>query len=130
MAAVNADGSWAPVEPPHWDRAVWLSQSAPAASPSSGTTAVYGHACHHHVCSFDKLRDAALGDSVVLRTAAGTLTYRVFGIGSYPKHGTGSLNAKPSVNGELMLVTCAYEEGDESLSNLVVTAELVAARPG
>lgn len=126
-APINPDGTWGKMDPPYWNRAVWETQSVMPAYPSPGTSAIYGHACHHHVCSFDKLATVQKGDTATLTTPSGVLTYRVDAPGQYPKEGSGSLGSKHSVANELMLVTCAYEQGDESLNNLVVTAKLVAA---
>lgn len=126
-APVNPDGTWGKMDPPAWNRAVWETQSVQPGYPSSGTSAIYGHACHHHDCSFDRLISVRKGDMVTLTTPKGVLTYRVNQPVQYPKEGNASLSSKQSVPNELMLVTCAYEQGDESLNNLVVTATLVSA---
>jgi hypothetical protein len=59
-----------------------------AHSRSHGTSYVYGHACHHHVCSFTRLKDTSVGDQVTVTTAAATLTYRIARIGLSPKAAT------------------------------------------
>jgi LPXTG-site transpeptidase (sortase) family protein len=119
-----------PVDPPHdtaaqWNTAAWVRQSSYPSAASKGTSYVYGHACHHHVCSFTRLKDANLGDRVTVTTASGTLIYRIQRTGASPK----SANSLPSwasdstVPNRLVLVTCAYEQGDTSRDNLVVVAQ-------
>ncbi len=129
-APIQPDGSWGQVEPPAWNVADWITQTAAPASATRQLTAVYGHACHHHICSFDRLAAARVGDLVHLITPAGKLSYRVSEVSQDPKGGPGSLNAltRDAAN-TLVLVTCAYEQGDESLNNLVVAARLIAAQP-
>jgi LPXTG-site transpeptidase (sortase) family protein len=119
-----------PVDPPHntaaqWNTAAWVRQSSYPSAASKGTSYVYGHACHHHLCSFTRLKDANLGDQVTVTTASGTLIYRIEKTGASPK----SANSLPSwasdstVPNRLVLVTCAYEQGDTSRDNLVVVAQ-------
>jgi LPXTG-site transpeptidase (sortase) family protein len=126
--------SYQPVDTPHrtaeeWNTAGWVKQSAYPSAPSNGTSYVYGHACHHHVCPFTRLKDANLGDQVTVTTASGTLTYRIARIGQSPK----TARALPSwafdstVPNRLVLVTCAFEQGDTSSENIVVVAQLQAA---
>jgi hypothetical protein len=120
-----------PVDPPHntaaqWNTAVWVRQSSYPSAHSAGTTYVYGHACHHHVCSFTNLKDADLGGQVTVATAASTLVYRIVRMGLSPKSAI-SLPlwaSDSSVPNRLVLVTCAYEQGDTSTENLVVVAQL------
>jgi hypothetical protein len=120
-----------PVDPPHytaaqWNTAVWVRQSSYPSAPSAGTSYVYGHACHYHVCSFTNLKDAGLGDTVTVTTAASTLVYRIGRIGLSPRAAI-SLPlwaSDSSVPNRLILVTCAYEQGDTSTDNLVVVAYL------
>ena len=126
-APINPDNTWGKMDPLAWNRAVWETQSAKPGYPSPGTSAIYGHKCHHHVCSFDELTKVRKGYLIKLVTLTGVLTYRADGSAQYPKEGEGTLSSKHSVHNELMLVTCAYERGDESLNNLVVTGSLVAA---
>jgi LPXTG-site transpeptidase (sortase) family protein len=120
-----------PVDPPHstaaqWNTAVWVQQSSYPSARSAGTSYVYGHACHHHVCSFTNLKDAELGDQVTVTTAASTLVYRIVRIGLSPKAATSlpSWASDSSVPNRVVLVTCAYERGDTSTDNLVVVANL------
>jgi LPXTG-site transpeptidase (sortase) family protein len=125
-----------PVDPPHasakqWDTAAWIVQSAYPASPSSGTTYVYGHACHYHVCPFTNLKQARVGDSIVVTTPTGVLRYSVNRIGRSPK----SANSLPAwasdstVANRLVLVTCEFEQGDTSTNNIIVVARLTSATP-
>lgn len=122
-----------PVDPPHgtdeqWNTAVWVQQSSFPSVRSRGTTYVYGHACHYHVCSFTRLKDANVGDQVIVTTPAGMLTYQVAKIALSPKDASSlpSWASDSSVPNRLVLVTCAYESGDTSRDNLVVVAELRA----
>jgi LPXTG-site transpeptidase (sortase) family protein len=120
-----------PVDPPHntarqWNTAVWVKQSSYPSAASHGTSYVYGHACHHHVCSFTRLKDASVGDQVTVSTAAATLTYRIARIGLSPKTATSlpSWASDSTVPNRLVLVTCAFEHGDTSRDNIVVVAQL------
>jgi LPXTG-site transpeptidase (sortase) family protein len=120
-----------PVDPPHgsaeqWNTAAWVEQSAYPSTPGKGTSYVYGHACHYHVCPFTNLKDADVGDQVRVTTAARASTYTIERIGRSPK----SANSLPSwasdstVPNRIVLVTCAYEQGDTSTDNIVVVARL------
>jgi LPXTG-site transpeptidase (sortase) family protein len=82
----------------------------------------YGHACHHHACAFTALRNVRSGDAITVTTTARELSYRVCATGISPK--SGDLEVPCCANGtpDLVLVTCAYEEGDVSADNLVVVA--------
>jgi Sortase domain len=119
------------VDPPHntaaqWNTAVWVRQSSYPSAHSAGTSYVYGHACHHHVCPFTNLKDANLGGQVTVTTAVSTLVYRIVRIGLSPRAAS-SLPvwaSDSSVPNRLVLVTCAYEQGDTSTDNLVVVARL------
>ena len=123
-----------PVDPPHdtaeqWNTAVWVKQSTYPSTPDKGTTYVYGHACHYHVCSFTNLAEAQVGDRVRVTTASGTVTYTIQKMGLSAR----SANSLPSwasdsrVPDRLVLVTCAYEQGDTSTNNIVVVARLTSA---
>jgi cell division protein FtsZ len=46
--------------------------SASHGAASHGTSYVYGHACHHHVCSFTRLKDTSVGDQVTVIGRAST----------------------------------------------------------
>jgi LPXTG-site transpeptidase (sortase) family protein len=123
-----------PVDPPHntaeqWNTAAWVKQSSYPSAPSDGTSYVYGHACHYHVCPFTRLKDANVGDQVTITTASRTLRYRIEKIGLSPKTATSlpSWAADSSVPNRLVLVTCAYEQGDTSRDNIVVVAQLQTA---
>jgi len=123
-----------PVDVPHntarqWNTAVWVKQSSYPSAASHGTSYVYGHACHHHVCSFTRLKDTSVGDQVTVTTAAATLTYRIARIGLSPKAATSlpSWASDSTVPNRLVLVTCAFEHGDTSRDNIVVVAQLQGA---
>jgi LPXTG-site transpeptidase (sortase) family protein len=120
-----------PVDAPHntaqqWNTAVWVKQSSYPSAASNGTSYVYGHACHHHVCSFTRLKDANLSDRVTVTTPATTLTYRITRIGLSPKTASSlpSWASDSTVPNRLVLVTCAFEQGDTSTDNIVVVAQL------
>lgn len=124
-----------PVDPPHstaqeWNTAVWVRQSAYPSAPSEGTSYVYGHACHYHVCPFTNLKQARVGDDIVVTTPWGVLTYRIGQIGLSPKSAAAlpSWASDSTVANRLVLVTCEFEQGDTSTNNIVVVARLVAAR--
>ncbi len=124
------------VDPPHntaqqWDTAAWIVQAAYPAAESTGTTYIYGHACHHHICPFTNLKQAAGGDPVIVTTPTARLTYLIRRIGLSPK----SANSLPgwasdsTVKNRLVLVTCEFEDGDTSTNNIVMVAELSSATP-
>jgi LPXTG-site transpeptidase (sortase) family protein len=127
-ASRNPDGTWAPIDPPSLSRAVWMTQSAPPAAPSTGTTAIYGHACIGLACAFNNAFRARLGSTVTVETARTELRYRASAIAQYPKTGAESLASRPNIANELLLITCAYRPDHTSVNNLVITATLIAAR--
>jgi hypothetical protein len=91
-----------PVDPPHdtaeqWNTAAWVKQSSYPSAPSNGTSSVYGHACHYHVCPFTWLKDANVGDHVTVRTASRTLMHRIEKIGLSPKTATSLPSWPPTV---------------------------------
>lgn len=120
-----------PVDPPHetaeqWNTAAWVEQSTYPSTPGKGTSYVYGHACHYHVCPFTNLKDARARDQVRITTATRASTYTIERIGVSPKS-AGSLPSWASdstVPDRIVLVTCAYEQGDTSTNNIVVVARL------
>jgi len=127
-------GSNEVVDPPHstaqeWNTAVWVRQSAYPSASSAGTSYVYGHACHYHVCPFTNLKEARVGEDVVVRTPSRTLTYRIDRIGLSPKSAVSLPRwaSDSTVANQLVLVTCAFEQGDTSTNNLVVDAHLITA---
>jgi LPXTG-site transpeptidase (sortase) family protein len=132
VAALSV-ASGQPVDPPHdtaeeWRTAAWVVEAAYPAVPSSGTTYIYGHACHHHVCSFTELKDSRVGDTMVVTTPAGVLTYRIDRIGTSPKDAASlpGWASDSTVKDRLVLVTCEFEQGDVSTTNLIVSARRVA----
>lgn len=125
-----------PVDPPHataqeWATAVFVENAAYPASPSTGTTYVYGHACRTHVCPFTGLYRVTAGDAVRVEVVGGVLTYRVERTGRSPRSAAFLPDwARDSrVRNRIVLVTCAYDADGSSSDNLVVTASLVAAAP-
>jgi hypothetical protein len=132
-ATIRRDGTAEPIDPPRgsdqeWLTAAWITQSAWPASPAQGRSYLYGHACRHHDCSFTRLADAGVGDTVTVSTTTQLLSYRICARGLsaksgdlvVPDCGTGS-------SGDLVLVTCEFERGDVSTANLVLTATLTSA---
>jgi LPXTG-site transpeptidase (sortase) family protein len=105
-----------------------VSQSALPAAPSTGTTAIYGHACIGYACVFNHAVNTPLGSTVTLETRRAVLRYRVISITQYPKAGARSLASRPNAADELILVTCAYRPDRTTVDNLVLVAALVTAR--
>lgn len=124
-----------PVDPPHstpeeWNTAVWVRQSAYPSAPSEGTSYVYGHACHYHICPFTHLNQAQVGDVVAVTTPWAVLTYRIDRIGLSPKSAVSlpSWASDSTVADRLVLVTCEFEHGDTSTNNFVAASHLMASR--
>ncbi|MCW2539796.1 MAG: hypothetical protein JWN95_1521 [Frankiales bacterium] len=134
-ATVHPDGSADPIDPPHsnprgWATAAWIAQSAYPSAPPSGTSYIYGHACHYHACSFTRLHDATPADNVVVRTSSSQLTYQICATGLSPKSGNLVVPAcKNHAHVDLVLVTCQFEQGDTSTNNLVLAATLLEPTP-
>jgi hypothetical protein len=80
LDGVAADGN-----AEHATHDAWIVQAAYPAIHSSGTTDIYGRACHHHVCPFTRLKDSQVGDIIQVTTLVGVLTYRIDRIGSSAK---------------------------------------------
>lgn len=124
-------GSHQVVDPPHntaqqWNTAAWVQQSTYPGAPAEGTSYVYGHACHYHVCPFTDLKDAEAGDQVRVRVPAGLRVYTVVRTGLSPKSATSlpTWASDSTVPNRIVLITCAYEQGDTSTQNIVVVARL------
>ena len=120
-----------PVDPPHstaaeWNTAVWVKQSAYPSAQSTGTSYIYGHACHYHQCPFTQLKDARIGDLVRVTLPTGVLTYQIERTGLSPKTASAlpAWASDSTVRGRVVLVTCAFEQGDTSTNNIVVVANL------
>jgi hypothetical protein len=121
-----------PVDPPHgtpaeWNTAVWVKQSAYPSAPSTGTSYIYGHACHYHQCPFTQLKDARIGDLVWVTLPTGVLlTYQIERTGLSPKTASAlpAWASDSTVRNRVVLVTCAFEQGDTSTNNIVVVANL------
>ena len=120
-----------PVDPPHntaaqWNTAAWIEQSTYPSMPGKGTAYVYAHACHHHLCPFTSLKDARVGDRARVTTAAGSSVYTIERIGLSTKSASSlpSWAADSTAPNRIVLVTCAFEQGDTSTSNIVVVARL------
>jgi hypothetical protein len=121
-----------PVDPPHqtaaeWNTAVWVEQSTYPSTPANGTAYVYGHACHYHVCPFTHLADARPGDLARVTTESRTTTYKIERIGLSPKSASSlpPWASDSTVPNRLVLITCAFEQGDTSTNNIVVVARLI-----
>ena len=125
------------VDPPHdtpqqWNTAAWIVQAAYPAVRSTGTTYIYGHACHHHICPFTNLNQAKLADPVIITTPTATLTYLIRRIGLSPKSASSLPDwaSDSTIKDRLVLVTCQFENGDTSTNNIVIVAELSSSTPG
>ena len=114
------------IDPPVWGRAVFWTGSHEAASPSQGTTAVYAHACTHHVCPFTALHQAHLGDPVLLSSPKGRFTYRIVRIVSLPKI---DLAGFSFTGYDLALITCELPGEGSELDNRMVLGVLTGFRP-
>lgn len=110
-------------------RAVWMTQSAMPAAPSTGTTAIYGHACIGLTCAFNNVVGTPAGSTVILRTGTAVLRYRVVSLTQYPKVGAQSLGSRQNIANQLLLITCAYGSDGSSVNNLVLIATLTGAQP-
>jgi hypothetical protein len=120
-----------PVDTPHntpeqWNTAFWVVESSYPSARSKGTTYVYGHACHYHVCPFTNLNVAAVGDLVVVTTPSAVMTYRVnrTGLSSKSASSLPPWAADSTVRDRIVLVTCEFEQRDTSINNIVVVATL------
>ena len=131
LAPVRTGGGYAPIDPPHWNQAVWVRYRPliPPTDTAHGTSYVYGHACHHHRCAFTRLFHATRGGSITVTQDGRAIRYQIVRTSAdFPKSGPGSLAARTSgvadrsVPRRLVLITCAYESGDVSLNNFVVIA--------
>jgi sortase (surface protein transpeptidase) len=78
------------------------------------------------VCSFTNLKDADVGDQVRVTTAVRASTYTIerIGLSSKSANSLPSWAADSTVPNRIVLVTCAYEQGDTSTDNIVVVARL------
>ena len=131
-ADMHSDGTAEPIDPPHntaeeWRTVAWVTQSAFPNAPSTGTSFLYGHACHYHICSFTTLSNAGIGNSITVTTPSDVLRYRICATGVSPK--SSNLDVPHCANApvDLVLVTCEYEIGDTSTNNFVVSATLRSA---
>lgn len=125
----NPDGSWAPITPPSLTRAVWMTQSAMPAAPSTGTTAIYGHACIGLTCAFNNVASTPPGSTVTVQTSTALLRYQVTSLTQYPKVGARSLGSRRDIANQLLLITCAYRADGSSANNLVLVATLIGTEP-
>ena len=117
------------------DTSEWVTASAYPSSPSRGTTYVYGHACTRHLCPFTAIQrkpdgsyTVASGDTIFVGTPTGTLTYRVCNVGPSPKSGkTLQVPGCDQHHVDLVVTTCQEVLNQDSTTNIVVAAYLVAA---
>lgn len=78
------------------------------------------------MCSFTRLRDAQVGNAIAVTTPSRVLYYRLCATGSSAKSGNLAVPSCDGADADLVLVTCEYEQGDQSTHNLVVAATLVS----
>ena len=115
---------------------VWIKASAYPASPSAGTTWIYGHFCLRHICPFSAIKrqpggryTVQPGDQLVIGVQNGTLTYEDCGIGISDKYQSNGQPAKrlsvPRCDKhiDVILVTC----DEDGLHNIVMAWHLIAA---
>ncbi|WP_415972988.1 class F sortase [Rhodococcus sp. 077-4] len=104
----------------------WWAESGMPGTDTEQTVVVAGHNYSKRDAPFKALRVVTPGDTVVLRTASGTLQYAVESVGPLPK---GSLLAdnelRRSVAGRLILANCDVQGGEPTDDNFVVVAQLV-----
>lgn len=119
------------VDPPHdtaqqWNTAAWVQQSTYLTTPAKGTSYVYGHACHYHVCPYTNLKNAQPGDQVRVTVSGGVRVYTIVQTGLSPKSARSlpSWAADSTIPNRIVLITCAFEQGDTSTDNIVVVARL------
>lgn len=131
LSPTRVNGGYAPIDPPAWDQPVWARYRplVPPDDTAHGTSYVYGHACHHHVCAFTRLHRVRAGATVLVKAGSHTTRYVVTRTSAdFPKTGPHSLAhrtsgvADRSMRNRLVLITCAYEHGDVSLNNFLVVA--------
>lgn len=104
----------------------WWAESGMPGSGTEQTVVVAGHNYSRRDAPFKALRVVSPGDTVVLRTANGTLEYSVDSVGPLPK---GSLLAdnelRRTVPGRLILANCDVQGGEPTDDNFVVVAQLL-----
>ncbi|MDI9932508.1 class F sortase [Rhodococcus sp. IEGM 1354] len=104
----------------------WWAESGMPGTGTEQTVVVAGHNYSKRDAPFKALRVVTPGDTVVLRTATGTMEYAVESVGPLPK---GSLLAdndlRKSVPGRLILANCDVQGGEPTDDNFVVVAQLV-----
>jgi hypothetical protein len=104
----------------------WWAESGMPGTSTEQTVVVAGHNYSKRDAPFKALRVVTPGDTVVLRTATGTVEYAVESVGPLPK---GSLLAdnelRKSVPGRLILANCDVQGGEPTDDNFVVVAQLI-----
>ena len=104
----------------------WWAESGMPGTSTEQTVVVAGHNYSKRDAPYKALRVVAPGDTVVLRTANGTVEYAVETVGPLPK---GSLLAdnelRKSVSGRLILANCDVQGGEPTDDNFVVVAQLI-----
>jgi hypothetical protein len=104
----------------------WWAESGMPGTSTEQTVVVAGHNYSKRDAPFKALRVVTPGDTVVLRTATGTVEYAVDSVGPLPK---GSLLAdnelRKSVPGRLILANCDVQGGEPTDDNFVVVAQLI-----
>ena len=104
----------------------WWAESGMPGTDTEQTVVVAGHNYSKRDAPFKALRVVTPGDTVVLRTATGTVEYAVESVGPLPK---GSLLAdndlRKSVPGRVILANCDVQGGEPTDDNFVVVAQLI-----
>lgn len=101
----------------------WADGARPGAA--RGSALVAGHTVHTGGGALDDLEDVRRGDRVVVRTDRGRITYVVRQVHVYDKGRIADDATRlfsQQVPGRLVIVTCEDWDGEQYLSNVVVTA--------
>lgn len=102
----------------------WSAGAEPGAA--HGTALVTGHTVHTGGGALDHLSTVRVGDPVTVTTARGKLAYRVVKVVDLSKARLARTAARlfdQRGPGRLVIVTCSGWDGEEYLSNTVVTAQ-------
>ncbi|MGW0035457.1 class F sortase [Gordonia sp. NPDC003376] len=121
------------LDPPGSDVAYRVGCRSEAGTDSDGTVFVIGHSIAGGDAVFDDLGRARPGDTIVLTTRRGVLTYEIAETAVYDRHGQAQLEPRlrGRVPGRLVLVTCYLGPDGTTLTdqNSVVYSTLVGAVP-
>lgn len=104
----------------------WWAESGLPGTDTTQTVVVAGHNYSKRDAPFKVLAVVKPGDTVVLKTAAGTLEYAVESVGPLPKGSLlGDNDLRRQVPGRLILANCDVRGGEPTNDNFIVVAQLV-----